>query len=112
LVADGSERLRAAASGDTQARAAVADLTAALIDLADDVFGLGIADVLARAQSIETRLAPLVDDELARRAQARADKDFATSDAIRDRLADAGIVVEDTPAGAVWYVVDPDRAGA
>jgi cysteinyl-tRNA synthetase len=111
LVADGSERLRSAAAGDAGSQAAVADLVTALIDLADDVFGLGIGDVLARAALVEARLAPLVDDELERRAQARNAKDFATSDAIRDRLAGAGIVVEDTPAGAVWYVVDPDPAG-
>jgi cysteinyl-tRNA synthetase len=112
LVAEGSERLRGAASGDADARAAVADLAAVLVDLADEVLGLGIAEVLGRAAALEARLAPLVADELARRAQARADKDFVTSDAIRDRLAGAGIIVEDTPAGAVWYVLDPDRTGA
>jgi len=112
LVAAGSERLCEAASGDEVARAAVAEHAAALIDLADDVFGLGIAEVLAQALLVESRLAPLVDDELARRAQARSEKDFVTSDAIRDRLADAGVIVEDTPTGAVWYVVDPGRASA
>ncbi len=112
LVADGSDRLRAASAGDDAARAAVADLAAALLDLADEVLGLGITDVLGRAAEIEARIAPLVDDELARRAAARAEKDFATSDAIRDRLAGAGVVVEDTPSGAVWYVTDPSRVGA
>jgi cysteinyl-tRNA synthetase len=110
LVAEGSDRLRSAASGDVDARAAVADLAAVLVALADEVLGLGIGDALARAAAVEARLAPLVDDELERRAEARAAKDFATSDAIRDRLTDAGIIVEDTPAGAVWYVADPDRA--
>jgi cysteinyl-tRNA synthetase len=112
LVADGSDRLRAASAGDDAARAAVADLATALLDLADEVLGLGITDVLGRAAEIEARIAPLVDDELARRAAARAEKDFATSDAIRDRLAGAGVVVEDTPSGAVWYVTDPSRTGA
>lgn len=112
LVADGSERLRAATSGDAAARAAVADLAAALVTLADDVLGLGIADVLARAAVLEERIAPLVAGELELRAQARTDKDFATADAIRDRLAAAGIVVEDTPAGAVWYAAEALRQGA
>jgi cysteinyl-tRNA synthetase len=112
LVAEGSERLRSAAAGDADARAAVADLAGVLVELADDVLGLGVADVLARSAALEARLAPLVEDELVRRAQARAEKDFATSDAIRERLTRAGIIVEDTPAGAVWFVADPDRAGA
>jgi len=111
LVAEGSERLRSAAAGDPGAQAVVAGLAAALIDLADEVFGLGIADVLARATTVEARIAPLVEDELSRRAQARDEKDFATSDAIRDRLADVGVIVEDTPSGAVWYVAEPDRPG-
>jgi len=46
------------------------------------------------------------------RAQARADKDFATADAIRDRLAAAGVVVEDTAGGVVWYAAEALRHGA
>ncbi len=44
----------------------------------------------------------LVAGLLEERAQARADRDFARADAIRDRLADVGIVLEDTPAGPKW----------
>ncbi|WP_265522518.1 cysteine--tRNA ligase [Oerskovia flava] len=44
----------------------------------------------------------VVSAELAARAEARAARDFATSDAIRDRLAAAGIVVEDSADGARW----------
>ena len=36
------------------------------------------------------------------RTQARADKDFATADAVRDRLAAAGITITDTPDGPTW----------
>ncbi|MFD5601049.1 cysteine--tRNA ligase [Leucobacter sp. NPDC058333] len=50
----------------------------------------------------ETALGTLVDDLLTQRTQARADKDFATSDAIRDRLLTAGIALEDTPNGPRW----------
>jgi cysteinyl-tRNA synthetase len=39
---------------------------------------------------------------LAARARAREERDFATADRIRDRLASVGIVVEDTPDGARW----------
>jgi len=47
-------------------------------------------------------LGALVDDQLAARQQARADKDWARADAIRDHLAAAGIVIEDRPSGPVW----------
>jgi hypothetical protein len=47
-------------------------------------------------------VAPLVDGLLALRAKARAAKDFATSDQIRDQLASANIEVRDTPAGPEW----------
>ena len=38
------------------------------------------------------------------RAKAKADKNWATSDKIRDDLNDAGIIVKDTPDGAVWEI--------
>jgi cysteinyl-tRNA synthetase len=41
---------------------------------------------------------------LAERAEARAAKDFARSDAARDELAAMGVEVRDTPNGAVWDI--------
>jgi cysteinyl-tRNA synthetase len=47
-------------------------------------------------------LGALVDDLLSARQQARADKDWARADAIRDRLVAAGVIIEDRPGGPVW----------
>jgi cysteinyl-tRNA synthetase len=44
----------------------------------------------------------LIGVALAQRQAARARKDFAAADAIRDELFHAGVVVEDTPRGPRW----------
>ncbi len=44
----------------------------------------------------------LVSAALERRADARRRKDWVASDAIRDELAEAGVLVEDTPQGQRW----------
>jgi cysteinyl-tRNA synthetase len=46
----------------------------------------------------------LVEGMLEQRQEARAAKDFATADRVRDQLAAAGIEIEDTPQGARWSV--------
>ncbi len=53
--------------------------------------------------SADTRLsAEEVEALLRERAQARAERDFARSDEIRDQLLSADIVIEDTPQGTRW----------
>ena len=59
----------------------------------------------AQASGADAALDALVQAELERRTQARADKDFATADAVRDRLAAAGITITDTPDGPTWSLV-------
>lgn len=54
----------------------------------------------------------LVGAELERRQQARAAKDWATADAVRDRLQAAGIEVTDTPNGAEWSLGAPTSGKA
>jgi cysteinyl-tRNA synthetase len=48
---------------------------------------------------------PLLDLLLDLRERARAARDFAAADAIRDRLAEAGIRVEDRPGGPRWHLL-------
>jgi cysteinyl-tRNA synthetase len=58
------------------------------------------------ADSAVSDLTPVLDAlvqvALAQRAAARERKDYPASDAIRDQLAAAGVVVEDTPDGPRW----------
>jgi cyanophycinase-like exopeptidase len=49
-------------------------------------------------------LAPFVDTLIELRARARAGRDWATSDWIRDQLGSAGVEVRDTPDGATWHL--------
>ncbi len=78
---------------------------AALLDFladADRVLGF-MGEEVEKARAGE---APDLDSEIealiAERNQARANKDFARADAIRDQLRARGIILEDTPAGTVW----------
>ena len=47
-------------------------------------------------------LESLIAEQLQLRASARKNKDWATADAVRDRLGAAGITVTDTPDGPTW----------
>ncbi|WP_017613098.1 cysteine--tRNA ligase [Nocardiopsis salina] len=53
-------------------------------------------------QGLSEVVGALVSVALEQRQAARARKDYAAADAIRDQLADAGVVVEDTPQGPRW----------
>jgi cyanophycinase-like exopeptidase len=67
---------------------------------------------VAREGVIDPRhaLTPLVEALLSIRAKARASKDFATSDAVRDHLVAAGVDVRDTPAGVEWDLRNGEAA--
>lgn len=52
--------------------------------------------------STETPVAALVNMMLAHRTRARDARDFTEADRIRDELADAGIVIDDTATGTQW----------
>lgn len=100
VIGEGNKLL---ADGDSEAlRSNLASVRAML-----DVLGL---DPLAAPWNessgggSDAALATLVETLISQRQQARADKDFATADRVRDQLAAAGIEVEDTAQGARWQV--------
>ncbi|MGH3414210.1 MAG: cysteine--tRNA ligase [Marmoricola sp.] len=74
-----------------------------------DVLGLDPADPHWGAPSpgdgrLEHAIDVLVESLLQQRAEARATRDWAAADAIRDRIKAAGIEVEDTPDGPKWIL--------
>lgn len=94
-------------SGDDDA----ARSAAAAVRAQTDILGLDpLSATWAGASSVDTgamqALNALVDELLADRTRARAEKDFARADAIRDRLLANGITVEDTPDGPLWTLKD------
>jgi cysteinyl-tRNA synthetase len=104
------ERFRAAISNDLDlpsAMALVADLMRAplpplvkarLLRSWDRVLGLDLDRM--PGQSLPEGVPQLLEA----REKARAAKDFATSDRLRDELARAGVTVTDTPNGQKWKV--------
>jgi cysteinyl-tRNA synthetase len=77
-----------------------ADLWAFLED-ADRALGFGLAEAEA-PDADQSGSDPRIDALVAERQAARAAKDFATSDRIRDELAAEGIDLVDTPDGPTW----------
>lgn len=83
-----------------------ADLTALAAEF-DAVLGIGLADLeptdldLRRAEITVTP--EQVEALVAERSAARAVRDFARSDQLRDQLADLGVTVEDHPGGTCTW---------
>ncbi len=71
-----------------------------------DVFGLNPQAPEWESENADGDLRPVVDGLvgalLEQRANARANKDWAAADAIRDTLAGLGLQITDTPAGPTW----------
>jgi cysteinyl-tRNA synthetase len=94
------EEVLAAKKVDPAAKRAVVETMDAVLGL--DLFGTGRAGLRLRPKAAEITEIE-IEDVLARRKQARADKDFATSDALRDGLAAKGVEAMDgDPLGWEW----------
>ena len=100
-IAEAVRIINSAKAGSLKLSAA--DL-AALVQIFDDiVFGvLGLRDEEAAAGSSVNVIDGLMKMVLEQRAAARAAKDWAASDHIRDSLKALGITVKDTKDGAEW----------
>ncbi|WP_313391131.1 cysteine--tRNA ligase [Microbacterium sp.] len=88
-------------AGDTAAALDAAQAVLAMtgvLGLVEDAGSRKAGDVQAAA------LDALVQEMIAQRATARAEKDWAAADRIRDAIAAAGITLEDTPAGTHWSI--------
>ena len=99
-VREGNRLLAAGESATDEAAAVLAMLDTLGLNPADPAWvgeGGGDARLTAAVDA-------LVSGLLEQRAKARAEKDFATADAIRDQLKAAGIEVEDTPSGSKWSI--------
>ncbi|HVS65797.1 MAG TPA: cysteine--tRNA ligase [Thermoanaerobaculia bacterium] len=81
------------------------DVHAVLAEV-DDVLGVLDAERWRSEDAAVDGGERLTDEQvealLAERQEARAGRDFAAADRLRDRLAGCGIVIEDTPQGARW----------
>ena len=79
-----------------------------LVEDFDQVLSLGLlsaADEKASEQETngaDNELAAYVEEMIAKRAQAKKEKDFAKADAIRNELLEKGIAIKDTREGVVW----------
>lgn len=71
----------------------------------DKILGI-LSETTTRAPGDVAMLSGVMKLVLDIRKDARARKDFATSDLIRDRLKEAGIEVKDTKEGATWRPID------
>jgi cysteinyl-tRNA synthetase len=91
----------ALAEGDAAGAAKQAESVLAMLAvLGLDPFAAPFAD--SASADLTAVVDALVSVALDQRQAARARRDFATADAIRDQLIAAGVVVEDTAAGPRW----------
>jgi cysteinyl-tRNA synthetase len=100
LVAEANPLIGKLEHGDT---GVAADLRERFVTFLDLTARLGFTPLDELPDPAAFR--PLLDLLLDLRERARGARDFAAADAIRDRLADAGIRVEDRPGGPRWHLI-------
>ena len=99
LVREGNRRIDGAQRGDSDDRDTLVSLFESFLEMT------GVLNFGFRSEAQDSSLVGgLVDYLLELRQQARDEKAFDRADAIRARLLELGVVLEDTPAGTRWRV--------
>ena len=80
----------------------MADALLGLFNQEPETFLASLREIRARRRGLDMNK---VVELLRERQEARAAKDFARSDAVRDELAALGVEVRDTPEGPVWDII-------
>ena len=75
---------------------------AALIRSFDEVLSLGLANTEEKASEEDEELVSYVEAQIALRAAAKKERNFAEADRIRSELLERGIVLKDTREGTLW----------
>lgn len=86
--------------GDLEGAIGAAGAVTAMLE----VLGLHRTTPAQAGGGADAALDALVREMITQRADARAAKDWAAADRIRDAVAAAGITLEDTPAGTNWSI--------
>ena len=87
---------------DAASDLAESDLEAARGALASMDEVMGLLSVARENLDVDDDVASAIESLIAERKAARADRDFARADAIRDELGERGIVLEDSAGGTRW----------
>ncbi|MBK0865639.1 MULTISPECIES: cysteine--tRNA ligase [unclassified Saccharopolyspora] len=103
-IRDGNAALDA--GDDAAARTAAASVRTMTDVLGLDPLSPQWAEDSGADDAARRALTELVDGLLEQRQKARAERDFATADLLRDRLLASGVAVEDTPDGPLWTLKD------
>ncbi len=101
---DMSKEINNAISSGIATRRVLEQADAIYRELAGDVLGVVREDAASRDAASAEREAALVEILIEMRNEARKAKDYARADAIRNRLAQLGIVLEDGPKGTSWRI--------
>ena len=98
MVANANEQLDANPKDKALKKEILANL-----EFVGTLLGFGSKEPYSYFQiGVDEDLKAQIEEKLQKRANAKAAKDFATADAIRDELSAMGIAIMDTPEGVVW----------